>query len=295
MSPHIRKIKTCFSPAYGADTPTASMRKLAPVARQAVERGFAEIIDPGSIEVEKLRRLHAPEYVEAFVNGRNPLASSQGWEWTPQIRDGVLAIQAGQLAGARLALEHDIAANIAQGFHHAIYSQGSAYCTFNGLALVAQEHPQKTICVLDCDEHGGNGTEAFTLRLPNLSQCTIHGSRFACRGTERSRCFTLAAVTDDFGIYESALEQSFAQILRWRPDLLLYQAGADPHTNDPLGSLGMTTEQIKQRDRMVFQYCAQHSIPVLFVLAGGYQEPVETELAPLHVNTFEAAAAAFAK
>ena len=295
MSPHLYKIKTCFSPAYEAKTPTASMRKLAPIARQVVERGFAEIVDPGSIEIEKLRRLHAPEYVDAFVNGKNPLASSQGWDWTPQIRDGVLAIQAGQLVSARLALDHGIAANIAQGFHHAIYSQGSAYCTFNGLALVAQEYPQKSICVLDCDEHGGNGTEEFTCRLPNLSQCTIHGSRFACRGTERSRCFTLETVTNNFGIYESALEQSFAQILQWRPDLLLYQAGADPHINDPLGSLGMTTEQMKQRDQMVFEFCVQHSIPVLFVLAGGYQEPIETKLVPLHVNTFEAASFVFTK
>jgi acetoin utilization deacetylase AcuC-like enzyme len=271
------------------------MRKLAPVAWQVVEKGFAEIIDPGSIEIDKLRWLHAPEYVDAFVNGREPLASSQGWPWTQQIRDGVMAIQAGQLVGARLALEHGIAANIAQGFHHAIYSQGSAYCTFNGLALVAQEHPKKSICVLDCDEHGGNGTEEFTLRLPNLSQCTIHGSRFTCRGTGRSRCFTLEAVTDNFGIYESALEQSFVQILKWRPDLLLYQAGADPHINDPLGSLGMTTEQMKLRDLMVFKFCARHSIPVLFVLAGGYQEPVETKLVPLHVNTFETAAIAFGK
>ena len=295
MRPHIRKIKTCFSPAYEAKTPTASMRKLAPVARQVLEKGFAEIVDPGSIEVEKLRRLHAPEYVGAFLNGRNPLASSQGWEWTPQIRDGVLAIQAGQLVGARLALDHGIAANIAQGFHHAIYSQGSAYRTFNGLALVAQEYPQKSVSVLDCDEHGGNGTEEFTRRLPNLSQCTIHGSRFGCCGTERSRCFTLQAVTNNFGIYESALEQSFAQILQWRPDLLLYQAGADPHINDPLGTLGMTTEQMKQRDQIVFQFCARNSLPVLFVLAGGYQKPIETKLAPLHVNTFETAAFTFGK
>ena len=289
MTPPSRKIKTCFSPAYQAETPTASMRKLAPVARQVVERGFAELVDPGSIDVEKLRRLHAPAYVDAFLTGKSSLASSQGWPWTPQIRDGVLAIQAGQLVGAQLALDHGIAANIAQGFHHAVYRSGMGYCTFNGLALVAQEFSEKTICVLDCDEHGGNGTEEFIRRLPNLFQCTINGSQFGCKDSERSRCFNLKSITDDFVPYESALDKSFVQILKWKPDLLLYQAGADPHINDPLGSLGMTTEQMKQRDRMVFELCAKNSIPVLFVLAGGYQEPIETKLVPLHVNTFEAA------
>ena len=287
------RIKTCYSSTYQAATPTASMRKLAPVARQVVERGFAELVDPGSIDVEKLRRLHAPAYVDAFLTGKGSLASSQGWPWTPQIRDGVLAIQAGQLVGAQLALDHGIAANIAQGFHHAGYARGSGFCTFNGLALVAQEYPEKTICVLDCDEHGGNGTEEFIRRLPNLFQCTINGSQFGCKDSERSRCFNLKAITDDFEPYESALEKSFAQILQWKPDLLLYQAGADPHINDPYGSLGMTTEQMKQRDQMVFEFCAKNSISVLFVLAGGYQEPIETKLVPLHVNTFEAAAVAW--
>ena len=269
------------------------MRKLAVVAAQAAARGFAEIIDPGTIDVQKLRRLHDPEYVDAFLKGNDPLASSQGWQWTPRIRDGVLAIQAGQLAGAQLALEEGIAANIAQGFHHAGYARGAGFCTFNGLALVAQEHPDETICVLDCDEHGGNGTEDFISRLDNLLQCTINGSRFGCEDSERSRCFNLSRITDNFALYESALEKSFAQILAWKPDLLIYQAGADPHIDDPFGSLGMTTAQMQQRDRMVFEFCAKNFIPVLFVLAGGYQEPIETRLAPLHVNTFEAAVTAF--
>ncbi len=290
ISPPLRKIKTCYSAVYQADTPTASMRKLTHVAEQIVHRCLAELVDPGTVKIEKLRRLHSPAYVDSFLEGKGPLASSQGWPWTPQIRDGVLAIHAGQLVGAQLALDCGIAANIAQGFHHAGYERGMGFCTFNGLALVAQEYPGKTVCVLDCDEHGGNGTEEFTRRLPNLFQCTVNGSRYGCSDSERSRCFTLGRVTDDFGSFEAALVESFAQILRWKPDLLLYQAGADPHIDDPLGSLEMTTGQLEQRDRMVFEFCVLNSIPVLFVLAGGYQEPIETKLAPLHVNTFAAAA-----
>lgn len=53
--------------------------------------------------------------------------------------------------------------------------------------------------------------------------------------------------------------------------------------------LGMTTEQMFERDRIVFQRCKERRTPVLFVLAGGYQEPIKTKLLPLHVNTFRAA------
>ena len=90
---------------------------------------------------------------------------------------------------------------------------------------------------------------------------------------------------------KAALDEAFAKIEAWRPDIVLYQAGADPHINDPLGSLGMTTEQMFDRDRIVFQRCKERRVPVLFVLAGGYQEPIETKLLPLHVNTFRAAQA----
>ena len=254
-------------------------------------RALAEVEVPDPIDPEKLRRLHAPEYVDAFLEGKQPLASAQGWSWTPQIRDGVLAMHGGQLLGTKLALEHGIAANIAQGFHHAGYGRGGGYCTFNGLALVAQEFPKLRVFVLDCDEHGGNGTEEFTHRLPNLFNFSINGTGFGMRGGERSICRTLRPVTNDFGPYHQALDDAFDKIEAWRPDIVLYQAGADPHINDPLGSLGMTTEQMFERDRIVFQRCKERRVPVLFVLAGGYQEPIETKLLPLHVNTFRAAQA----
>jgi acetoin utilization deacetylase AcuC-like enzyme len=282
-------IPTCFSPLYSADTPTASMRKLGPVAWHAVAEGLADIEVPEPVDPDLLRRLHSSDYVDAFLEGREPLASSQGWTWTPQIRDGVLAIHGGQLLGAKLAFEHGIAANIAQGFHHAGHDSGSGYCTFNGLALVAQEFPDKRVMVLDCDQHGGNGTEEFTKRLPNLHNFSINGTPFGMRGGQRSICRTLGRVTENFGLYRQALDDAFDMVDCWRPDLLLYQAGADPHINDPLGSLGMTTEQMMERDRIVFERCRDRSLSVLFVLAGGYQEPIGSRLLPLHLNTFRAA------
>lgn len=285
------KIKTVFSEKYAAETPTTSMRKLEPVAAEAERRGLAELVEPRDCDiVARLRRLHSPDYVDAFVEGEAGwLASSQGWPWTPEIRDGVLEINKGQLTAAELALEEGVAANVAQGFHHAPYGSGMGFCTFNGLALVAQENPGKELVVLDCDEHGGNGTEDFTERLSNLRQITIHGQSFGCRGSERSVCVNLDSVTEDFSPYRDALGLAFDKLDEWSPDLVIYQAGADPHVDDPLGTVGLTTEQLRERDRLVFDGLLARNVPVLFVLAGGYQEPIEDKLMPLHVNTFEEA------
>jgi acetoin utilization deacetylase AcuC-like enzyme len=283
------RIPTCFSENYSAETSSASMRKLEPVARAAEEAGYVTLHDPGLLEREKLQTLHDPDYVRAFINGKGRLAAAQGWKWTPQIRNGVLAINAGQIEGARLAMKHGIAANVAQGFHHAKPERGRYFCTFNGLALVAQEFPGKRIFVLDCDEHCGDGTAEFTKVLPNLFNFSINGTDWGMHKGERSICRHLRSLKHQFTPYRNALEEAFGSIRAWKPDLIIYQAGADPHEHDPLGKLGMTTEHLLERDRMVFHFCKSEGIPVLFVLAGGYQTPIEEKLVPLHLNTFKAA------
>jgi acetoin utilization deacetylase AcuC-like enzyme len=89
--------------------------------------------------------------------------------WSEAIRDGVLAMQAGQLHGAALAFAGaPVVGNVAQGFHHARPHIGNGFCTFNGLALIAEAYPERTIGVLDVDEHEGDGTSVFSMGLPNL-------------------------------------------------------------------------------------------------------------------------------
>ena len=285
-------VPTAFSPIYSADTPTASMRKLGPVAWQAVAEGLADIEVPGPIDPAKLRRLHAPEYVDAFLAGRPPLASSQGWAWTPQIRDGVLAINAGQLLGAELAMKHGIAASPSQGAHHAEYARGSCFCTFNYLALVANEHPEWKCLVIDVDTHEGNATGEFAARLDNLWNFTIFGSDFGGRGHSRHIKRRVKGPVTSFAPYRKALNEAFAFAEKVKPDLIQYNAGMDAFIEDGLDSVGLTAEMLYERDRLVFEFCQQTGIPCLFSLAGGYLKEMD-KLVNLHVGTFRAAAAAY--
>ncbi|HVE85599.1 MAG TPA: GNAT family N-acetyltransferase, partial [Myxococcales bacterium] len=94
-------------------------------------------------------------------------------------------------------------------FHHAGYDYGSGFCTFNGLALVAQQHPHRRVFVLDCDQHGGNGTAEMTERLPNLFNFTIFGLRFGCQDFPRSISRHIPRDTGHFGMYREALEEGF--------------------------------------------------------------------------------------
>ncbi len=279
--------KACYTPRYIAATHTNSMEKLHHVAQAVVEQSLAQLVEPDPIDAEKLRQLHDPIYVDAFMSGRMPLASMSRFQWSEQMRDAILSIQGGQLKAAQIAFADGISANIAQGFHHAVYEYGGAFCTFNGLALVAQEFADKKVFVLDCDQHGGNGTAEFTQRLPNLFNFTIYGLRFGCRDFERSVGRLIPRREGNFSLYTHALQDAFKQVLIQKADLLIYQAGMDCHQLDPYGSPWLDSACLYQRDSMVFEFAKKHGIPVMFVLAGGYQ--AMPDVVKLHVSTFQAA------
>ena len=280
-------LKACYSPRYYAHTKSNSMEKLTAVAEAVQARGLAKLIAPNPIDADLLRRLHNPAFVDAFLTGQAPLAQSQRFIWSEQLRDAVLHIQGGQLCAAEIALREGIAANIAQGFHHASYESGAAYCTFNGLALVAKQNPEKRIFVLDCDQHGGDGTAIFTNRLTNLVNFGIFGIRFGCKAGERSLTRYIHPKQGNFDLYRESIFEAFQYASRWEADLIIYQAGMDCHQHDKYGSKWLTTELLFERDRLVFDMAKRMKIPMLFVLAGGYQ--ALDDLVPLHVNTFKAA------
>ena len=86
------------------------------------------------------------------------------------------------------------------------------------------------------------------------------------------------------------LNEAMDLILERRPHLVIYQAGMDPHRNDPLSRSKMSGEFLAKRDEFVMETLLSLAIPFFFVLAGGSQEPMEEKLVPLHVRTFEIAA-----
>lgn len=292
-------LNVCFSPRYFAQTHTNSMEKLVAVAEQLQQFNHDQINqnqthifkfhEPKPLAPEILKTLHAAKYVDAFLTGQpTKLATFAGFKpWNEQLRDAVLTINAGQLLATELAFEHGISANIAQGFHHARPEYGGSFCTFNGLALIAQHFPNKRVYVLDCDQHGGDGTAEFTRRLDNLYNFSIYGLAFGYPTYERAESRHVHTKNGSFAQYTMALHEAFQRAQEWQADIIIYQAGMDCHQADPYGSTWFTTELIHKRDEMVFNMAKKAGIPIMFVLAGGYQNL--EDLTALHTQTFHSA------
>lgn len=250
-----------------------------------------ELHAPPPIDTQVLRSLHDERYVDHFLRGEEPLASSQGVAWSPRIRDAVLAMLGGQLEAVTHAFATGVSMNLARGFHHAVRSRGSGYCAMNGLALVAHCMPDKRVFVIDCDEHGGNGTAEFTAQLPNLFAASIFGTRFGCIGGERSLTYPVNVRRDGFSSYREALDDVETHLVAIAPDIILYQAGVDCHEDDPKGRAGLSTRDLRERDLRVFEMARRQRCPIVFVVAGGYQDP--HTLAHLNGNTVRAALSVF--
>lgn len=276
------RLRTYFSSTYApASVPT--LARLAVAANELTRLNLVELCEPKPVDASLLAGLHDETYLSAFLKGEEPLASSQGIAWSPELRDATLAMLGGQLEAARHALRHGVAMNLARGFHHAVPSRGSGFCPVNGLALVALRMPQHRIFVVDCDEHGGNGTEEFAARLPNLYTASIFGTRFGCLGGERSWAFEARVPRDGFAAYRAALHRVQDLLREHRPDLILYQAGADCHVGDPKSRVGLTTRRFVERDLFVLRAARRLDIPVVVVAAGGYQKA--SAIATLNVAT----------
>ncbi|AXY59709.1 histone deacetylase [Acinetobacter sp. WCHAc010052] len=282
-------LNVCYSPDYFAQTHTNSMEKLKAVADALKKSSVILWNEPEAVSTELLYVLHDPAYVDAFLTGYpEKLATFAGFRpWNEQLKNAVLKINGGQLLAAELALEYGISGNIAQGFHHAQYEYGGSFCTFNGLALVAQKYPDKRIFVLDCDQHGGDGTAEFTRRLENLFNFSIYGLACDCPTYERSETRHIHREQGNFARYTMAIHEAFRTASLWQADLMIYQAGMDCHQADPFGSAWFSSELLHKRDEMVFSLAKKHDIPIMFVLAGGYQ-PLD-DLVRLHLQTFDAA------
>ncbi len=232
----------------------------------AMPRGWIEAVhDP--VYVEEVLSLALPRDKERRIgfplNARNMLRSqlSPGGTWL----------------AARLARVHGYAANAAGGSHHAQRDTGAGYCVFNDLAIAANrliaEGDAARILIVDLDVHQGDGTAALLAGRPDIFTFSMHAARnFPIRKARSDLDVELPDRLGDDG-YLATLAAHLPDVLdRFRPDLILYQAGVDPHADDRLGRLALSDAGLAARDRFVMGEARMRAIPLASTLGGGYGE-----------------------
>jgi len=281
-------------------------RKSAVVAAAVAGMENVELVSPRAVTSRELGLVHDPKYVRSVRTGKGP--SRGAFFWDPGLWTAVSTSTGGAVDAALTALEEGISGSLSSGLHHARSTGGAGFCTFNGLALAAKmalgdrprgfrnrkrAHKCKRVLILDMDAHCGGGTHSLIKDDPRIWQIDISVCFFDSykSKSERHHLHILTDPSDYLGILEVELERA-AEI---GFDLVIYNAGMDPHEDCGIGGLnGISSEVLRLRDKFVFDWAREQGIPIAFVLAGGYTGRFmwEERLAALHATTIAVAAGA---
>lgn len=240
---------------------------------------------------------HDAAYFDAYAEGTiDPQMMRRiGLPWSPGLVHRTLVALGGCIVTAELALRHGLACNCAGGTHHAFRDAGSGFCVFNDLAVVPRVLQRwglvDHVLIVDLDVHQGDGTASILAEDPSIFTFSMHcDANFPLRKERSDLDVALPAGTTDEP-YLASLREHLPRLLdELEPDLVIYDAGVDPHRDDRLGKLALTDAGLFERDRYVIQTCRSHGIPVSCVIGGGYDADHE-RIARRHTTLHRAATA----
>lgn len=245
---------------------------------------------------EELLLVHDKDYVDAFLENNLDdvrLRKIGFGEMNQTLIGRTLAEVAGTRMTATLALRHGLACNTAGGTHHAFPSFGSGYCILNDLAITAelliQEDGIKKVLIVDVDVHQGDGTAAIFTHRTDVFTFSMHAaSNFPARKQQSHLDIALPDGTGDEE-YLGTLAVALKSVLsRFKPNIVLYDAGVDVHKDDALGRLSLTDDGILRRELLVLDTCLGADIPVAGFVGGGYDDDLDV-LSRRHVHLHRAA------
>lgn len=184
--------------------------------------------------------------------------------------------------------------------HHAVRSHAMGFCLINNVAVAARaaldKHELERVLIVDWDVHHGNGTQDLFYNDPRVAFFSAHRWPFypgTGAADETGTGDGLGATQNlpmKFGVSRDRYLAEFTRELgdfadRIRPQLVLVSAGFDAHRLDPVGSLGLETEDFESLTAAVQDVAAAHADGRLVsVLEGGYDPTILAECAEVHLT-----------
>jgi acetoin utilization deacetylase AcuC-like enzyme len=183
--------------------------------------------------------------------------------------------------------------------HHAMINRAMGFCLFNNIAVAARVAVDilelDRVLIVDWDIHHGNGTQAAFWEDPRVGLLSIHRWPFfpgtgdsdetgggPGLGTTLNLPVKFGTPRNDYlSLFRNNLEEFAAKI---KPQLVLVSAGFDTHRLDPVGNLGLETEDFVPLTNMVLDVADTYSAGrVVSVLEGGYDPDILADCVTVHL------------
>lgn len=184
--------------------------------------------------------------------------------------------------------------------HHATRERSMGFCLFNNVAIAAQHaldhHQAQRVLIVDWDVHHGNGTQDIFYHRADVVFFSIHRFPFYPgtgsadeMGTGIGRGATIntpvaygTSRKDYLRLFQSGLERALTV---GQPDLIIISAGFDAHLADPVGNLGLATEDYGTMTRYLMDvaqtYCQGR---IVSCLEGGYNPAALAASVEVHLS-----------
>ena len=252
--------------------------KAKPIAELIISEGVSgvELRSPRKVTRQELEEVHSPEYLDSLWSGAQDLLQS------------LLASTGGVLDAVDQALIDGFSASLSSGLHHAKQTHEEGFCFINGLVLAALRalnvHNLTDVGVLDLDAHCGGGTFELIGNDARVRLADVSTNSFDSWKSFELRHYL--KIVRDANNYLDEVEKALKHLTGVQ--FLVYNAGMDPFEGCGIGGLpGITREVLQRREKLVADWCRENSVPVLYVLAGGYEGPnLDLEgVARLHLLT----------
>lgn len=266
------------------------------IKKRLIEKKLAkeeDFVEPGMAEDGDILLVHTKGYLEKIKTGKLSIQEIFQLEvpYSPALRDAFLICVQGTILAVEEALTSGLGIHIGGGFHHAFPDHGEGFCVFNDIAVgICKSLAGKKISkamTIDCDLHQGNGTAYIFKNEPRVFTFSIHQENNYPAVKPPSNLDVGVEDGCDDETYLEQLEKNIPEIIDdFKPQLIVYVAGADPYQEDQLGGLNLTKEGLKKRDEFVFSIAKNKNIPVAVVLAGGYAQKLE-DTVEIHTTTIE--------
>jgi acetoin utilization deacetylase AcuC-like enzyme len=287
-----------------------SAKRLKSITKRLEDSGLAKRCVPGAYQpltAETVARVHKPEVIklvkEAAARGGGRLDADT--VVSPESYKGGLAASGACVAAVDAVLtgkDKTALCLVRPPGHHATPTHSMGFCLFNNIALAADRaregHHLTRILILDWDVHHGNGTQDIFYEDPEVLLLSIHryGSGFYPgtgaadeTGKGRGLGFTVnvpirygTSRKDYFAALTKAVDKA-ADLMK--PQLVLVSAGFDAHAKDPIGSLGLETEDFSELTKMALEVARTHAEGRLVsCLEGGYNVDALAESVQAHLE-----------
>jgi acetoin utilization protein AcuC len=197
--------------------------------------------------------------------------------------EGAVLATGGTLVGAKLILsgEADVAFNPSGGFHHARPERASGFCYINDVAIACMVLAEegKRVLYLDVDVHHGDGVayafydrcDVMTISLHQNPRTLFPGTGFEDEigsGEGEGYCVNVPL---PIGTYDEAYMKAFEALVlpligAFKPDVFVFELGADALAGDPLAHLCLTNNVYAE----VVGHLLSFDKPILTTGGGGY-------------------------